>query len=130
MMEVNEKKILFSIQKIISNPEFKELSLETKWRNVLFCLYYYRDFIEIVIKTENMKLISNILTLVSDEMIICDRNKKIISQDILSITKLCLMSEIIAWQKENFCIDTLPVHAHRMACISTLTPHFFWQLFS
>jgi hypothetical protein len=58
-----------------------------------------------------------------------DKNQKIMNDNLMNITRKCLMSELDLWSNEDFNVDEIPSHAHRLAYISTCAPRFFWQIF-
>lgn len=129
LIEVNEQKVLNSVTEAIGVNGFDILSPETKWRNILMNLYKYHEILGIMMKARNYELSEKILDKIEKNVIICPQNQKIMNDNLMNITRKCLMSELDLWSNEDFDVDEISSHAHRLAYISTCAPRFFWQIF-
>ena len=128
LIEVNEKKILNAVEKVINSQGFEKMTIESRWRNILLALYRYHEFLDITIKAGNTNLMHKILNMTKD-ITIFPQNARILNDELIKVTNQCIISVLERWQKDNFSIDSIPIHAHSIACISASAPRFFWQIF-
>ncbi|MBP5511875.1 hypothetical protein J6X90_00595 [Candidatus Saccharibacteria bacterium] len=129
LIEVNEKKVLNAIERLIQSDRYKRLSSEGKWRNILYCLYQYREYLTVIIKSENIGFQRKLFTLLKDNTPTSRLNWCIKNEKLVNVTIYCLIAVLEMWQKEGFNIDKIAEYAQKLNQISASTPHFFWQFF-
>lgn len=130
LIEVNEKKVLNAVERLINSDKYRRMPSEVKWRNILYCLYQYREYLAIVIKSENIGLLRKLFILIKDNTPTTRLNWCIKNERLVNTTIYCLISVLELWQKEDFNIDKIEEYAKRLNQISASTPHFFWQFFT
>lgn len=124
LVDSNEKIVMRSIDRELNSSDFDNLSLQGKWRNILFCLYKYREFVDIMIKTRNFLFLERILKEVAPK-IINERDLFYRNDSIRHAVKFSIIAELDLWQEEKFNVDEIPSHAAHLAYVTTSAPHFF-----
>lgn len=129
LIEVNEKRILDAVDRTLSSPGFDKLTVQGKWRNILFALYKYHEVLDIMVKTRNIELFEKVFDDIERTVITSQLGNKPLNKDLSHIIKLCLIAELDFWQKEHLSIDYIPVCACHLAFISSCAPRFFARMY-
>ena len=73
-------------------------------------LYKYHEILGIMMKARNYELSEKILDKIEKNVIICPQNQKIMNDNLMNITRKCLMSELDLWSNEDFNVDEIGNH--------------------
>ena len=130
LIDKNESKIIDGIKKILRKKNISSDSLEDIFRSVLFFLYKNRDLIEIIIDSEclaiQMKVMDTLRPHITRAWL---SYKSEVMDRLFHLVSFSFVAEISIWKKENFSVDTILRHAHRLAVMSESIPRLFVQLY-
>lgn len=131
LIEENENKILVNlnteIKRIMKN---KDHTLESGYRNILLVLYKYRDFLTVIIETENIgtliKIAKYLKPFTTEKWGSYGEkaNKQIFSQFTANF-----IAEIFFWKRERFSVDEIPYHAHNLTFLTIDAPKTYAKIY-
>ena len=127
----NEERILRGVRYVVAVEQKRTSSLDDKMREILCLLYRYREYLDVIGYSSNIRTPIEIIKCMEPILI---RSWPTYSESITEKLKNMLYAECYAelnlWWKEQFSFDNLYVHAHHLALISITTPKVYASMYA
>ncbi len=126
LIDVQSKRVLDDVRGLVDKLLTEKSSTEKKLLKLLIFLYKRRELLTLIDTTGNINLLAKIMKEIRP---ISEKGWLKYSNSITVGLKNMLVAEYIAelrlWSKENYSVNYLEVHAHRLAYFTINTPRFF-----